>query len=131
MKAGVTASIVVLLSLVVGLVQLPGAFAQAAPRLSEAVSINSTGLVDGYGSTSDWIEIHNPDSSPRDLSGWGLSDDPGLPLRWVFPAGTTLAADDYMVVFASGEVSIGDELHAPFSLSGDCLLYTSPSPRDS
>ena len=128
MKAGFTTSLVVLISLVASLLQLPAADAQVVPRLSEAVSINASGLVDGYGSTSDWIELHNPDSSVRDLSGWGLSDTAGVPLRWVFPAGTTLAADDYLVVFASGEASIGAELHASFSLSGEGERLTLAQP---
>jgi hypothetical protein len=131
MRASITASVVVLISLIVGLLQLPGAAAQTPPRLSEAVSINASGLVDSYGSTSDWIEIYNPDTTPLDLSGWGLSDDAGVPLRWVFPAGTTLAADGYLVVFASGEATIGGELHASFSLSGDGEQLTLAQPDGS
>lgn len=95
------------------------ALAQAAPRLNEVVSVNGSGIVDGYGSTSDWIELHNPTGAAVDLTGWGLSDDPNAPLRWIFPAGSTLAAGGYLVVFASGEVSIGAELHVPFSLASD------------
>lgn len=90
----------------------------ASVRLSEVVSVNSDGLVDAYGSSSDWIEIENTSAAPFDLGGWGLSDKQGEPLQWVFPAGTAIEPGDYLVVFASGEASVGDELHAGFSIAG-------------
>ena len=62
----------------------------ADPAITEFLAANSGVLLDEDGEASDWIEIFNPDGEPVDLSGWALTDDPLLPLQWVFPA-TTLA----------------------------------------
>jgi hypothetical protein len=43
---------------------------------------------------SEFIELYNPGSSPVDLSGWSF--DSGI--SYTFPAGTSLAADSYLVV---------------------------------
>lgn len=110
-------AIVVSLGLLGSTVLTSAASAQGTVVLSEAVARNDDGIEDAYGSTSDWIEIHNPGQASVSLAGWGLSDNPALPLQWVFPNNTSLGAGDYLIVFASGEASIGNELHAPFSLS--------------
>jgi hypothetical protein len=98
-------------------------FAAAQPQISEFVAINASSLVDGDGNTPDWIEIHNPDASPLDLSGYHLTDDVEIPSRYTFPSGTTIPAGEYFVVFASGRIEpnytdAGGNLHTNFSLSG-------------
>ena len=50
----------------------------------------------------DWIELHNQSGQAVDLSGYGLSDNPGNPAKWVFPDGITLESGEYLVVYASG-----------------------------
>lgn len=109
------------LLLVAGLlpVVVPSAAAQMSVRINEVVSINDGGLVDAYGSTSDWIELYNPGPNAIDLSGWALSDDATRPFRWLFPDGTVVASDAYLIVFASGEPSTAGELHAGFTVSGN------------
>lgn len=110
---------VVLLAAQLLFVAAPIAAQEPALRLTEAMSVNASGLVDAYDSTSDWIEIHNPTQAAIGLAGWGLSDTPGAPLAWSFPAGSSIPAGDHLVVFASGDASVGGELHANFSLAGD------------
>ncbi|MDB6133400.1 MAG: hypothetical protein JWM59_1643 [Verrucomicrobiales bacterium] len=75
--------------------------------------------VTGEGEYADWIEILNPSASEADLSNWALTDDPASPRKFVFPAGTRLAAGAGLVVLAdSREAPTGGVwLHAPFSLS--------------
>ena len=51
----------------------------------------------------DWIEIHNPTDAAAVLGGFYLTDDLDVPTRWAFPAGTSVAAGGYLVVFASGD----------------------------
>lgn len=102
----------------VAMIRLPAASAQATPRVNEALAVNNDGIIDGYGETSDWIEVSNPSGAPIDLTGWGLSDRSDDLLRWTFPAGTVLAAGGHLVLFASGQSSLGDELHTGFSLAG-------------
>ena len=35
-----------------------------------------------FGEFSDWVEIHNPTSKEIDLSGYSITDDPGLIKKW-------------------------------------------------
>ncbi|HUF60837.1 MAG TPA: lamin tail domain-containing protein [Verrucomicrobiales bacterium] len=77
----------------------------------------------GYkGAFSDWIELRNPGPAAVDLTGWSLSDDPDDPEAFVFPAGTTIVADGYLLVLADGWEGAAPEgkyLHASFRLSAD------------
>ncbi|MFT5524912.1 MAG: hypothetical protein ACI9HK_002876, partial [Pirellulaceae bacterium] len=71
----------------------------------------------------DWIELHNPTGSPASIGGAYLSDDANDPTRWQFPVGTTVPANGFLVVFASGlditDVTLDEQgiLHTNFSLS--------------
>lgn len=80
----------------------------------------------GFGGVfPDIIELHNDSASPVNISGWGLSDDPLDPYRYAFPAGTTLAAGAYRVVYASSSSSVPN-LQTGFGLSdeGEVLTLT-------
>ncbi len=99
-------------------------------RISEFVADNKFSLEDGHGEAPDWIELRNPGNAPVDLAGWGLSDDPALPFRFVLPA-TNLAPHETLIVFASGRATPVDpagHLHAPFRLdsAGGSLVLTAP-----
>jgi hypothetical protein len=82
------------------------------------MAVNGGSLTDGDGDPSDWIEIHNRGATDVNLGGY-LTDDRRDPAKWRFPQ-TTLPADGYLVVFASGKdrAVSGSELHASFRLSG-------------
>lgn len=103
---------------------------QAAPVVSEFLARNQSSLQDEDNDSSDWIEIHNPDTTPLDLSGYALTDDSAVPQKWTLPPGTTLAANDYLIVFASGKDRKNtNPLHANFALaaSGGYLALTDPN----
>lgn len=85
-------------------------------RINEIVSANSTSLQDAYGNYSDWIEIKNYSNQAVNLQGYFLSDNPSNPLKWAFP-NVDINANAYLIVFASEDSNIGDELHANFKLS--------------
>lgn len=51
----------------------------------------------GAGAT-DWIELKNTTAQPKDISGFGLTDDILNPTRFVFPQGTVLPAGAYRVI---------------------------------
>ncbi len=90
----------------------------AAPvSISEFLAINNTTLADNAGEYSDWIELHNSGGLSVDISGWVISDGSE---SFVFPAGTSIAANAYEVLFASGDVArtVPGERHLPFKLSG-------------
>jgi len=82
------------------------------------VVINEFLTTSASGGVDDWIEFGNNSSEPVDISGWGVSDNPGDPLKWVFPVGTVLAPGDLIVV---------DELELGFGLSssGEEIQLTS------
>ena len=67
----------------------------------------------------DWIELYNPTGSAVDLGGWRLTDNPNDPSAWIFPSGTLIPANGYIVVLASGDgIPDGNgNLHTNFSLS--------------
>ena len=101
------------------------------PVISEFMASNDNSLADGDGNSSDWIELYNPTTTPIDLAGWHLTDDSEELGKWEFPSGTSLAANDYLVVFASGQnvddyVDPGGSLHTNFKLSagGEYLALT-------
>lgn len=111
------------------------------PYITEFLTKNQAGLTDEDGTTSDWIEIYNPDTQPIDLGGYHLTDSSGKPTRWTFPSGAVIAPGGYLVVFASGKnrAVAGKPLHTNFQLSsgtrassctqsgGAYLALTSPS----
>ena len=70
------------------------------------------------GDTPDWIEIHNSSDEAIDVQGFHLTDSVDDPVKWEFPS-VQIPADGYLVVFASGQESTVEELHANFALSGD------------
>jgi hypothetical protein len=76
--------------------------AAAQVVINEYTSSNVDELRDELGETPDWIELHNPGATAVDLTGWGLSDDPLNPQRWVFPPSQILPGQ-YLLVYASGE----------------------------
>ena len=104
--------------LITGALLLMGTPAFSAPIISEFMADNRRSTIDDDDDRSDWIEIHNPDGSPANLSGWFLTDDPAHKLKWRFPA-VTIPARGYIVVFASGKnrTSGNAPLHTDFKLS--------------
>lgn len=68
---------------------------------------------------SDWIELYNNGADAVDLADWSLSDDAMEPLKWSFPAGTTIPAGGYLVVLADDPdepIAGADFLHTNFKL---------------
>lgn len=97
--------------------------------INEFLASNATGLTDATGAFPDWVELFNRSDVPVDLAGFTLTDDLSFPTKWVFPAGTQIAAGGYLIVFCDGDVADGP-LHASFSLSaqGESIgLYAPPA----
>ncbi|MFA6471643.1 MAG: chitobiase/beta-hexosaminidase C-terminal domain-containing protein, partial [Candidatus Latescibacterota bacterium] len=60
------------------------------------------GIAQYDGDYPGWIELYNPGDTTLDLEGYGLSDDPAEPFKWVFPD-YTIFSKGYFLVFASGK----------------------------
>ena len=102
------------------LVLAPAIAGFGAPRITEFMAANDSGLADEDGEFSDWIEIYNPDSAPISLAGYHLTDNATNLNKWTFPA-VTLDPGAFLVVFASGKnrVDPAGRLHTDFQLSAD------------
>ena len=85
--------------------------------INEFVAENNMGMVDETGDTSDWIELHNPSSDGRSLTGFTITDDLESTDRHPLD-GLSIPAGGYLILWASGEVSRGDT-HLPFRLAAD------------
>lgn len=70
-------------------------------RINEAGNRNFSQVFDELGETEDWIEIYNAGSQVQSLLGYGLSDDPSLPMKWLFPS-ISLQPGSHLLLFASG-----------------------------
>ncbi|MCW5558599.1 MAG: lamin tail domain-containing protein, partial [Verrucomicrobiae bacterium] len=100
-------------------------------HLNEFMADNDRTLRDDDGDKSDWIELVNTDQHSVSLTGWWLSDDPARPRKWPFPP-LSLAADEFLVVFASGKdrTNASAPLHTNFRLgrdAGGSVLLSNPA----
>ncbi len=64
--------------------------------------MTSTNETDVSSSSYDWVEIYNSASGTVDLSGVALSDDSNHPRKWQFPAGASIGAGEYKIVYLTG-----------------------------
>jgi hypothetical protein len=91
-------------------------------RINEWMADNLTTLADpADGNYEDWIELYNPATNAVDLTGFFLSDTTTNTTQWPVPAGTTIPARGYLLVWADGETGQNSparpDIHASFSLS--------------
>lgn len=111
------------------LLSIGAVVAHAEPVISEVMAANSASLADEDGTYSDWIELHNPDEAPVDLTGWYLTDTASNRRKWQLPA-LTLPAGGYLVIFASSKNrrDPAARLHTNFALSagGEYLALVKP-----
>jgi len=94
--------------------------------INEVMASNTTTIADPQGEYDDWIELRNVTGQEVDLTGRYLSDEPNNPRKWVFPAGTIIPADGYLMVWADEDSTEANGLHASFKLAatGDELFLT-------
>jgi len=94
----------------------------SGPFLNEVLARNETAL-SPWGTYADWIEIRNTNASASSLAGMSLSDSPAQPGRWAFPAGATIPANGYLVVWCDSSRPAstvwGADMNTAFSLSGE------------
>ena len=87
-----------------GLLALAAAWSLGAAevRISEFLPEDNGVLADEDGDYRGWVELHNPGPQAASLENYGLSNDPGQPFKWRFPA-VVLQSDERLVVFTSGK----------------------------
>lgn len=93
--------------------------------VNELLADNQTTDRDEAGDFDDWVELHNTGSTPYDLAGHYLSDDPAVPAKWRFPANTIVQPRSYVRVWCDDEPNEGP-LHATFKLnnSGESAILS-------
>ncbi|MFO7979116.1 MAG: lamin tail domain-containing protein, partial [Bacteroidales bacterium] len=108
---------------------LPAPLSGQGIVINEFMSLNETTAADEDGDYPDWIELYNGGNSTIDLQGYGLSDRPVEPFRWVLPQ-VEVPPGGYLLIWASGKDRSDSQqpLHASFSInnSGEPLLLTHP-----
>ena len=84
----------------------------ASPVINEIMYRPGTGYPEN--TALEFVEVHNPDATAVDLSGWALTTG----VDYVFPSGTTLAGGGYLVVAANSTALVA--AHSALSSS---LVY--------
>ncbi len=92
--------------------------------LNEVCADNRTGITNA-GKHPDYIELFNNTGSAIDLTGWGLTDDALLANKYLFPAGTSIASQAHLIVWADSDAT-APGLHTGFGLDngGQTVILT-------
>ncbi len=97
--------------------------------INEVMSSNEATLADEDGDFEDWVELYNYGTTPVNLEGYGITDDPTVPFKWVFPA-QTLQPNEFLLVWTSDKdrAIAGEPLHTNFKISagGETIVLTNP-----
>ncbi|MFK8037388.1 MAG: CotH kinase family protein [Crocinitomicaceae bacterium] len=84
--------------------------------INEFQADNNSTKADQDGEFDDWIELYNNTNASIDLGDYYLSDNVNNVLQWVFPAGTSIAANGYLIIWCDKDTTqVG--LHTNFKLS--------------
>ena len=91
--------------------------------INEFMASNDTTQADQDGEFDDWVELFNNTDQAISLAGFHLSDDADNPTKFTFPAGTSIGANDYLIVWTDGDTD-QEGLHTDFKLSagGEAVL---------
>lgn len=85
----------------------------------------STGSV-----ASDWVEIYNSMGSAVSLAGYGISNNPKNPAKWVFPD-ISIEPGEYLLLYATGSADKAQKknlkLNFCISSTGEALFFFDPN----
>jgi hypothetical protein len=105
----------------------PGAsnyvLAYNGPVLNEVLARNQSAVVSPWGNHADFVELFNPGGSAASLAGMALGKSTAAGDCWTFPAGASLPAAGYLVVWCdsshAASTTSGGPLNTGFSLPGE------------
>ncbi len=96
--------------------------AQSQLFINEFMASNVAVIADDAGDYDDWIEIYNSGTTPIDMAGYYISDNPSNLTKYQIPSGhaavTTIASAGFLLLWADSEIEQGP-LHLDFKLSRD------------
>ena len=79
---------------------------------------------------SDWVEIYNSTGSAVSLAGYGLSNNPKNPAKWVFPD-ISIEPGEYLLLYATGSADKAQKknlkLNFCISSTGEALFFFDPN----
>ena len=85
----------------------------------------STGSV-----ASDWVEIYNSTGGAVNLGGYGISNNPKNPAKWVFPD-ISIEPGEYLLLYATGSADKAQKknlkLNFCISSTGEALFFFDPN----
>jgi len=95
--------------------------------INEFLASNKKSDINEYGAYEDWIELYNNSNLAIDLSGFQISDNFNNSSKYVFPIGTRIEANAYLMLWADDMPSTAKYLHTGFALSatGEELILSS------
>ena len=70
--------------------------------INEVMSSNGSTIFDEDGDTPDWIELYNSETMEIDLGGYGITDNPAEPYKWIFPV-IEVQPQNHLLIYASGK----------------------------
>ncbi|MBQ1537936.1 MAG: CotH kinase family protein [Ruminococcus sp.] len=89
--------------------------AASGVRINEVCTKNTT-VPAPDGQFYDFVELYNPTGSPISISGYGLSDDAAVPMRYTLPADASVPAHGYYIIYCGVGTASGVQ-GASFGLS--------------
>jgi len=96
--------------------------------LNEILASNHS-LTNADGSLCDWIELYNPTTNTLNLADLSLSDDANNPRKYVFPSGSTIEPEGFLLMYCDNDRPASAD-NTGFSLSasgGSVLLFNQPT----
>lgn len=96
------------------IVAMTGVTAMAQVVINEIMADNQ-GAVENGSTFPDFIELHNTSGVPLSVGNMRVTDDPAVPSKYVIPAGTTIVAGGYLVLWCDVNFS-APGLHTGFGL---------------
>lgn len=86
------------------------------------------GISDAEGGYPDWIELHNLDDATVNLTGYMVSDNYTVTDKFVFPAGSFIEANGYVIIWADKDLE-DEGYHADFRLQaeGERVILSDPN----
>ncbi len=76
----------------------------------------------------DWFELYNAGATAVDLGGYTLTDDLSKPDQFTIPAGTSIPAKGFLLVWADSDKATNGQLHVNFKLAveGESIALLAP-----
>ena len=94
----------------------PKVLSEKTVVINEFMASNNGSVLDEAGDAEDWIELYNTTDNVIDMSGYFISDNPANLAKFQLPAGTVIAPNGYLIIWADEEQEKGP-LHVNFKLS--------------